>query len=577
MAVAAAASLWFYGGKEPVRVHELPDRYEWQFDDVVVAYAFPWTPVLAVLWSYFLLRAGQSIIVAAVAANDLNRLRVTERRGCCQTLGGMAALVAFHLGTASITALLDLLLAPFRAVLVIGVGDQHSHAGRCGGCWGFARAVLYSGRLGGVSTGAVGANMAKLHWANILKLLQRTSAATGPVMLYNGLVAALLKLLVVVIHGIVLLFYLREHHPGLRYYMVVLLASAVPTYLVASAAIGVVVNVTDAVTALFGLEICLAPRLSDARIGGHLRGLLPVVDHGGGYDDRDAIQLVPLGAPAPLDRTHRPEQEHAEWQSHHSDRAMTPARSHLHDQPAHGTAGTAGRGRERFAWAPRQERNRANDPMQPPERGLTRVRQASGPGPRRPSGPTRIRLAEHSIDAGQSDSEPLPFIRAPGRPGATGRAEPTVRDPISHRFDVDDGDGDSDAESSDVDADELYRDDRLDGFDGMDRDHPDGHGSGANAGMALPGAVTTQSPSPPTSPEASHGGEQGLCVICLIERANQVLSPCKHLCLCRGCLAELRTHNAAEAQLNQARPGEPLVSCPICRTAVTGTLSIYLS
>lgn len=577
IATAVAATLWFYGGKEPVRVYQFPARYEWQFDDVIVAYAFPWTPVLAVLWSYCLLRAGQSIAVATVAADDLNRLRPAEhhgRAGCCRTLGGVAALVGFHLGTASITALFDLLLAPLRAVLVVAVGDEGRQPRHCRGCSGLARAVMYSGRLGGISTGTVGTPMAKLHWANILKLLQQTPAATGPVMLYNGLVAALLKGLVVVIHSIVLLFYFREHHTGLRYYMIVLLASTVPTYLVASAAIGVIVNLTDAIAALFGLELCLSQRPADVRIGKHLRGLLPAADHGGGYDDRDAIRLEPLGSPLPADPVDWPGPEHTEWvpAPHRSNQTAGPVHGYVHDQPAlqpHSAAGTAGRGRDRFAWAPRPGLSPGNQTHG--ERG--RVQRASSRGRHRPNGPAQIRLAEHPIDGSAPEPEPLPPIRAAPAPGAVDPAARPGWALAALEANVDRGGGDSDTEGSDVDADTLYREDRLDGFAGMDGDHLDGRSEAAPE-VLLPGMVTAPSPSPPP---ASPSGEQGLCVICMTERANQVLSPCKHLCLCRGCLVELRSHGAIDAQLNQARPGEPVVLCPMCRTAVTGTLSIYLS
>ena len=60
------------------------------------------------------------------------------------------------------------------------------------------------------------------------------------------------------------------------------------------------------------------------------------------------------------------------------------------------------------------------------------------------------------------------------------------------------------------------------------------------------------------------GGESGKeCVVCLSERANAMVLPCRHLCMCCEC----------SEQLCSVSPKQ----CPICRGKIGSVLEVYLT
>ena len=59
----------------------------------------------------------------------------------------------------------------------------------------------------------------------------------------------------------------------------------------------------------------------------------------------------------------------------------------------------------------------------------------------------------------------------------------------------------------------------------------------------------------------------GVCKICMDKDANQVLFPCKHLCLCEDCVEMVR----ATTPVGQQPP------CPICRTPFGRVTSVFVS
>jgi len=56
--------------------------------------------------------------------------------------------------------------------------------------------------------------------------------------------------------------------------------------------------------------------------------------------------------------------------------------------------------------------------------------------------------------------------------------------------------------------------------------------------------------------------QSGMCVLCYTERANIILLPCKHECLCKSCLDNWNPDTK---------------SCPLCRCQVQETMMVYLS
>lgn len=56
---------------------------------------------------------------------------------------------------------------------------------------------------------------------------------------------------------------------------------------------------------------------------------------------------------------------------------------------------------------------------------------------------------------------------------------------------------------------------------------------------------------------AQEGPERGRCVACWVRSADRLLLPCKHLCLCSGCLQSCKA------------------ACPICRSQIMETIEVY--
>mgnify|MGYP002260079235 CR=1 FL=1 len=58
--------------------------------------------------------------------------------------------------------------------------------------------------------------------------------------------------------------------------------------------------------------------------------------------------------------------------------------------------------------------------------------------------------------------------------------------------------------------------------------------------------------------------EQNLCIVCQTEMKNIVLMPCRHMCMCKNCCAQL-----FRTQRYQRK------TCPLCRNIITSTMEIY--
>jgi len=63
----------------------------------------------------------------------------------------------------------------------------------------------------------------------------------------------------------------------------------------------------------------------------------------------------------------------------------------------------------------------------------------------------------------------------------------------------------------------------------------------------------------PGAKRAKTDANSAECPICQSAPRELMLQPCKHLCVCRGCMPLL-----------------PKKSCPICRAAFTDTLRVFL-
>ena len=57
----------------------------------------------------------------------------------------------------------------------------------------------------------------------------------------------------------------------------------------------------------------------------------------------------------------------------------------------------------------------------------------------------------------------------------------------------------------------------------------------------------------------------GVCKVCLDATADQVLFPCKHLCLCAGCVHRIR-----------ADAGRDPPKCPVCRTVFVSVTNVFV-
>jgi hypothetical protein len=53
------------------------------------------------------------------------------------------------------------------------------------------------------------------------------------------------------------------------------------------------------------------------------------------------------------------------------------------------------------------------------------------------------------------------------------------------------------------------------------------------------------------------------CVICLTNKKNILLLPCKHLCLCSECA-------------NNQEPSQRIAECPLCRKIITDKVSVFV-
>ena len=59
------------------------------------------------------------------------------------------------------------------------------------------------------------------------------------------------------------------------------------------------------------------------------------------------------------------------------------------------------------------------------------------------------------------------------------------------------------------------------------------------------------------------GGEGGQeCIICMVERSNTMVKPCKHLCLCKECSETVRGK---------------IDACPICRKKILELVTIAVN
>lgn len=58
--------------------------------------------------------------------------------------------------------------------------------------------------------------------------------------------------------------------------------------------------------------------------------------------------------------------------------------------------------------------------------------------------------------------------------------------------------------------------------------------------------------------------DQNLCVVCQTEKKNIVVMPCRHMCMCKNCCAQL-----FRTQRYQRK------TCPLCRNIITSTMEIY--
>ena len=61
------------------------------------------------------------------------------------------------------------------------------------------------------------------------------------------------------------------------------------------------------------------------------------------------------------------------------------------------------------------------------------------------------------------------------------------------------------------------------------------------------------------------GDDAGLCVVCVETRANNLLKPCNHLCICSGCLGHYR------------HPTGFRFECPICRQGIIDSHEVFLT
>ena len=64
---------------------------------------------------------------------------------------------------------------------------------------------------------------------------------------------------------------------------------------------------------------------------------------------------------------------------------------------------------------------------------------------------------------------------------------------------------------------------------------------------------------------------QPKCIICL-KKANTVLFPCGHLCLCNTCARSLSQYDRYKASVNLKKIHINGVICPFCRGASVPTL-----
>ena len=93
--------------------------------------------------------------------------------------------------------------------------------------------------------------------------------------------------------------------------------------------------------------------------------------------------------------------------------------------------------------------------------------------------------------------------------------------------------------------------------EGCERDWCEQCVTAAAAAAATAAATAAAAPAPaPASPENLD------CSVCLDERKNTALLPCRHMCVCADCAAVLvaRTED---------------VKCPICRAMVTETVTVF--
>ena len=64
--------------------------------------------------------------------------------------------------------------------------------------------------------------------------------------------------------------------------------------------------------------------------------------------------------------------------------------------------------------------------------------------------------------------------------------------------------------------------------------------------------------------ELAEERDQKLCVVCQVELRKVVLRPCTHLCLCEGCLEELK---------HGAKKKTP--KCPVCRKDIERDMVVF--
>jgi E3 ubiquitin-protein ligase MGRN1 len=61
--------------------------------------------------------------------------------------------------------------------------------------------------------------------------------------------------------------------------------------------------------------------------------------------------------------------------------------------------------------------------------------------------------------------------------------------------------------------------------------------------------------------EGAAKGETEECIVCLTNKKDTAVMPCRHMCLCASCASVMRTQNS---------------KCPICRTKVKSLLQIKI-